>query len=78
MVPEKWLEDPELIDRESTEMRSKAWSIVWSIFRRDGAFHPDDNEQEMGDQEGELQSPDGYPCPSARGTTPVPMRTPDE
>jgi hypothetical protein len=51
LVPEDWLTSPEIIDEKSATIRAAAWSIVWSIFRREGPHHPDDLVDLLGDQD---------------------------
>ena len=48
-VPEKWLKDPTLIETEGADMRTRAWATVWSIFKREGEFHPDDHADILGE-----------------------------
>ena len=50
-IPEKWLRDPTLIDAESVQLRKDAWATMWSLFQREGAHHPDDHYEELGDQD---------------------------
>lgn len=47
-VPVKWLKTPALIETEGADMRARAWATVWSIFKRDGEFHPDDRADILG------------------------------
>ena len=62
-IPENWLTNPSVINSESQAFRTRAWDIVWSMFKRcsceDGQcdeqcacpYHPDDNFESLGDQD---------------------------
>ena len=50
-IPEAWLEDPSLIELAAADLRDDAWKTMWSLFRRNGDPHPDDDFGVLGDQD---------------------------
>lgn len=52
-IPLEWLANPERIASESARACDGAWSVMWSMFSRDGPFHADDHFEELGDQDEE-------------------------
>jgi hypothetical protein len=50
-IPEEWLADPSMIDVEAAPLRRDSWETLWSFFKRDGAPHPEDNFDILGDQD---------------------------
>ena len=52
-IPHRWLVGEAYL-ADTSAARTEVWSTLWSIFRRDGPFHPGDKVELLGTQEDEL------------------------
>ena len=53
MSGERWLQNSDLVESESANDRQRSWSILWSLYKREGDHHPDDCAEELGDADAE-------------------------
>ncbi|CAK0856137.1 unnamed protein product [Prorocentrum cordatum] len=52
-VPQRWLQNSDLVESESASDRQRSWSILRSLYKREGDHHPDDCAEELGDADAE-------------------------
>ena len=51
-IPDEWLHGDGYLGA-SAPQRAMAWSTIWSIFKRDGSFHPGDKVDVLGAEQDE-------------------------